>query len=180
MCNNGGTQKCSPGTYQSIKMQSSCDVCPTGYYCPNSGTSTPLPCPEKKYCPEGTSVPKTCPDGTYAADGKYLETMEQHCIPCKTGKYCQGGEYSDDNRCDAGYFCRAGAAIPNDKNMLCPAGFYCEEGSIKPTKCSNGTFSTAGAKTDKDCTSCTIGYYCPEGTTKKIACPEGSYCPLGA
>lgn len=106
--------------------------------------------------------------------------MEQHCIPCKTGKFCKGGEYIDSNRCYAGYFCRAGAAVPDDKNMLCPAGFYCEEGSIKPTKCSNGTFSTAGAKSDKDCTSCDIGYYCPEGTTKKIPCPEGSYCSLGA
>jgi hypothetical protein len=69
----------------------------------------------EKILPKISSVPKICPYGTYSADGKFLETKEQHCIPWKTGKYCKGGEYLDDNRCYAGYFCRAGAAIPDDK-----------------------------------------------------------------
>jgi hypothetical protein len=86
----------------------------------------------------------------------------------------------DEWKCYAGFFCRAGAAVPNDTSMLCPAGFYCEEGTILPTKCLNGTFSSDGAKSDKDCTSCISGYYCPVGTTKKIPCPYGNYCPLGA
>ncbi len=104
--------------------------------------------------------------------------MESHCLPCKTGKYCINGDFNNDNNCDEGFFCRTGAAVPNDKNMLCPAGFYCGLGTTIPTKCGNGTFSAAGAKTQKECTSCDIGYYCPEGTTKKIPCPEGNYCPL--
>ncbi len=78
--------------------------------------------------------------------------------------------------CDAGYFCKSGAAVPNDNSMLCPAGFYCEKGTTIPKKCLNGKFSAAGASSQENCTDCKPGYYCLDGSTKMNECPRGYYC----
>ena len=143
-------KRCKIGYYQNLRGQGSCTICPAGYYCNMTvdgvvyGSEKPAECPDNRYCPEGTGDPKRCPDGTYAATGKRLETLN-HCIPCKPGRYCKDGVINDQQLCDAGYFCKSGAASPNDSNMKCPAGFYCDRGTKIPKKCLNGKFSKEGA-----------------------------------
>jgi len=54
---------CGPGRYNpevGQLEQSSCLICPTGYYCPFPMTEEPVACPTNFYCKAGYSLPVSC------------------------------------------------------------------------------------------------------------------------
>ena len=171
--------------------------CAAGFYCsgsalvaaPQDGTSGAA-CGPGTYCAPGSSQPTPCPAGTYS---NYSQAAE--CLPCAPGAYCAGiGLVEPSGPCDAGYYCRGGAATPAPSGALCPAGYACAEGASEPAACAPGTYAPSpGAEACAPCpeahfcasntsaldatTSCPRGFACPENTTHATAhpCPPGTY-----
>ncbi len=85
---------CNSGTWQDQIQQSSCKICPEGYYCDSKDGPIIIPslykCPNGYYCPNGTryAVEFGCPNGTYG-NGTGLVRASQ-CLSCPPGKYCLG------------------------------------------------------------------------------------------
>lgn len=209
-CPKGSYQPipCLETTYNDIEGQSTCKICPTGYYCVDA-TETPDPCPKGKYCPEGTgSIPFDCPKGSYR--NLTSGTSINDCFLCPGGHYCsEDGLILPDGDCSEGYYCYSGAMLSNGtsgilggEGSICPPGTYCISKSFLPESCPNGTYrSEAGGQSLNDCLQCTAGsycfgiglvyptgncsagYYCPIGQTvsspPEFVCPEGFYCPEG-
>lgn len=68
-------------------------------------------------------------------------------------------------KCDAGYYCIAGASRPEPTDEItgerCPPGGYCLKGGSKPTACAAGEYGPyTGAQTSADCIDCLPGFYC--------------------
>lgn len=157
---------CANGTYQDQIGQSSCNTCPSGYYCRNNAT-LPVQCPLGYYCPQSTAVPLVCPLGTYGGQPGLRNTTE--CSSCPAGKYCVDG--TQTGNCSAGYYCRGSSYTPTPVNMwsvvgdVCPPGFYCPAGTTVPIMCPDGTVRAAtGGSVAGDCTQCPAGYQCVNGT----------------
>ena len=70
-------------------VKSSCNPCPTGYYCRENTTSyLGYPCPTGYYCPDNTteSTLYPCPKGFYnPASGS---DALADCLECPTGQNC--------------------------------------------------------------------------------------------
>ena len=192
--------------------------CPPGTYCHpgtavNAGNmknfSTPQPCFESMYCPEGSIDPKgvgKCPKGFYCPFGVKIgcpagtycdRTGQWDPIPCKPGEYngmvgqelcekcpegfiCPGFGRVDPAICPPGYVCsQSGLDAPNAR---CPAGFFCP----------NGTLTTDPFRNDTTLRPypCQPGTYCMGGVGYDTisqgdflyaqACTEGFYCELGS
>jgi hypothetical protein len=167
--------------------------CPAGAYCaPGTAAggqgrmhnfSTPQPCFESMYCPEGSGQPRgvgegcprghhcpfgdklPCPVGTYCPrDGMDRPLPcppttfngmvgQQRCSACAPGYICPGFGRVAPAACPPGYVCSQSALASPD--MLCPAGFYC----------ANGTLSADPFRNDT--------------TLRPYPCAPGSYCPGG-
>lgn len=59
---------CEAGTYVSTSktgFASDCLACSTEFYCPNPGTSQPIPCSPGNFCNKGSKYGTPCPAGTY-------------------------------------------------------------------------------------------------------------------
>jgi hypothetical protein len=65
--------QCSPGFYV---VANTCTPCPVGFYCPSTGTTTPVRCTGGFYCMVGSIAPVVCPSG-------FLD-----CAPCAAGSFC--------------------------------------------------------------------------------------------
>lgn len=168
--------------------------CPSGFYCPSSGSTggSPIACPAGKYnafqgmtqlsdclpcpaplvCPLATFKPTACPAGTVvSADAK-------ECLVCPAGKYCPSG-VPDAILCPGGTFLDAVGGSGLSSCKPCPGGKYClDEGGgavISPASCPAGTYSDAGAKNVEECLACPAGSYCTEGTKTPKKCPSGTY-----
>jgi len=173
---------CQPGTYQIAPKQASCAPCPEGNYCPNTAMQSYIPCTAGHYCPEGTDQPIDCAAGTYGILTGLKNQSE--CLDCDPGSFCvTPGRTSPDGDCQAGHYCRSGAAVaaPTDgvTGDVCPPGHYCPTKTADPFPCPVGKFlATTGADDILDCTDCTAGSYCeshglgaPTGP-----CKAGFYC----
>ena len=175
---------------QAAVNQTSCSLCESGHYCPDSGREIPIPCPVGNYCPPGSVRPEKCDAGTYLDETEARTSQE--CKPCTAGYYCptrgmerapeidETGADTDALKCSAGYYCEAGSRIQNPNK--CPAGFYCDLGSDRPKLCDPGTFTPfSGAESDSDCTQCYPGFNCPGSADSlaKLPCQAGFYCPGG-
>ena len=110
-------QPCLPGFYTNTSGQSSCLVCPAGFYClplvwkenlPPNETIGYKKCPPGYYCPSQTgSNWKPCPAGTYSNSTGLSEVAQ--CVSCSPGEYCVGDLLTRSNGiCDPGYYCRIG------------------------------------------------------------------------
>jgi hypothetical protein len=180
---------CPTGTYQDLKIQGSCNTCPSGYYCPTAGTTLPAECTAGNYCPAGANAEIPCPAGTYNP----LDRMgsKSACVTCQPGKYCTGGQPEPDGDCASGYYCTGGAdkAQPDNDAVggICRKGTYCPAGSTNPTECDPGKYCSTiglGAVTGD----CNAGFYCLGGAqtaTPKDAitgniCPYGYYCEVAS
>ena len=164
----GAPTPCSSGTYSSNMGTSSCQLCPSGYYCSvNSSMYTDKMCPSGYYCPTGSSSATTnvCPSGYYCTMGTTGP------VQCPSGYYCptqSTGAYN--NPCPSGYYCPAGTGTY--LNTVCPYGSYCPKNSFAPTLCPPGTFNANNnGKSLSDCTPCSAGTFTPinAGNTSCLA-----------
>ncbi|CUE73353.1 membrane-associated protein, putative [Bodo saltans] len=185
--------RCPAGTYQDITGQSSCKLCPGGYFCnpknlcPGTNYTTPTICPIGYYCPNGTKsgTQFACPSGTYSANTGLV--LASQCTSCPGGKYCPtAGMTAPGPDCSAGFYCTAGSNVSNPRRPpmggQCPPGSYCTIGSTSPTACPAGTFAPQyGLGLLQDCTTCTAGSYCVASnlTAPTGLCSAGYYCPGG-
>ena len=81
--------ECPSGTYMNRTGQSECDLCPSGYFCPENITSyESYFCPVGHYCPNGTKYNNEfpCPMGTYRNETGGMS--QDDCFPCPCGEYC--------------------------------------------------------------------------------------------
>ena len=138
-------EPCEAGYYQNETGQSTCRICPRGFYC--NDTNGPVIsygqyiCIEGHYCPNGTRYAEEfkCPPGTF--NNRTGMDEQADCLPC-TGRYVcdEWGLIRPNRLCGAGYYCREGAnsTTPNlgDKANICPEGYYCPEGMTNRKKLS--------------------------------------------
>ena len=131
---------CSSGTYQDQIGQSSCNLCPKGFYCPTQTSiiDSSIACPAGYFCPTGTKNmnDNPCPLGTY--NPRLYATSSSDCLACPPGKYCDSpGRISPTGDCDAGYYCTLSSptktpintpAVPVTYGDKCKAGYYCPLG----------------------------------------------------
>ena len=103
------------------------------------------------------------------------------------GYYCETPGLSNATApCDPGYYCLAGAKVPNPQENItgnvCPRDHYCPSGTSDPIRCPIGTFSNSlKNKNISDCQACTEGWYCEtQGLSSPTdQCDRGYYCPPG-
>jgi len=165
--------------------------CPPGMYChPGTGVdvsnmknfTTPQPCFESMYCPEGSTDPTgavDCPPGFYCPFGVKLACpAATYCprdghwdpLPCSPGSFNGMLGMPKCTQCPRGYICPGfGRAAP----AICPPGFACSrEGLASPNQ------------------RCPAGYFCPNGTMtvdpfrndttlRPYPCDPGTYCLTG-
>lgn len=165
--------------------------CPPGVYChPGTGErgvsihdfSTPQPCTESMYCPEGSSFPVgkgECPKGFYCPFGKRLA--------CPVGTYCGREGHWEPSPCLPGTFNgQVGSfeCTPCDRGYVCP-GY----GRIGPALCPSGYICSKTGLASPD-NLCLAGYYCLNGTAtadplrndttrRPYPCSPGTYCLSG-
>ncbi|KPP71460.1 SCO-spondin-like [Scleropages formosus] len=157
-------RSCSPGSYQASEGQEACDVCPSGYFCPEEAMKQPIPCQKGFYCPIGTTSQRPCPPGTYGNHSGMTKATD--CTLCDPGMYCKGSAPSDGAMGD-----------------LCPSGFYCPVGSLAPSPCPRGFFSDqVGLSAPTQCWICPPGFYCSEPGLRSVSgpCLPGFFCLEGS
>ncbi|CAM9131044.1 unnamed protein product, partial [Ectocarpus fasciculatus] len=211
-------EPCPVGKYgasSKLQYEDDCSACPAGMYCADAALKSPTgqcsagffcppgsmnswgltvytgnnSCPTGSYCPAGAQVPLGCPPGTYNPHRGISDISD--CIDCPPGHFC--AEYnlsSVSGVCDAGFYCEAGAKVPNplrNKTALncyddphgdvCPPASFCPPGTAHPFPCEAGTYNDLFEQAS--CFNCPAGYYCPGNTSEYFACPVGHYCPSG-
>lgn len=165
---------CRVGSYQSRTGQHTCDLCPAGKMCTETGLRLPnAPCEVGKYCMIGTgTTASVCPKGTF--NDHRNATSFDDCNPCPAGYYC---DHVDGNTW----------VVPGQEPTACEAGFYCmlETPERDTYPCPKGTDGRRilNAHSAMNCTACEEGFYCPERTgdasVVPVRCPEGHFCPRG-
>jgi hypothetical protein len=192
--------------------------CPAGTYC-HAGTAgaggdmknftSPQPCFEAMYCPEGSSNPRgiglcpkgfhcpfgtkvLCPVGSYCPrdghhepfscpPGKYNGQLGMgECSKCPLGTICPGHGRVDPAICPGGYVCSRHAL--DSPNIRCPKGFYCPNGTVTSDPFRNDTTLRP--------LPCAPGTYCMGGVSSSSIrrgdfrfaqpCTEGFYCELAS
>ncbi|XP_071505048.1 uncharacterized protein [Diadema antillarum] len=199
---------CASGSYTNRTTQSSCQICPQGFYCLPENETLGHPdleagyadCPAGYYCPTGTGLDwMPCPAGTYS-DQTNLYMIEQ-CTDCPSGTFCPDAAATNvTNLCHEGYWCNSGVdrGTPhtpgnnetyNDTCPLlggytgvggvCPRGHRCPEGVGLPIGCDEGTYQDNEGQ--GECKECPEGFFCPANSTdyQYNICPAGYYCPNG-
>ena len=120
---------CNPGTIAAVGNMGACMLCEPGEYQPNSKATSCLPCEDENlgvYCPNsGTSTPTPCPGGTYSnATGMYSDVQ---CISVDAGGYASTGSKFPEACPASGFTCpgRAGDEVnnpPGSKPILVDSG----------------------------------------------------------
>jgi hypothetical protein len=155
--------KCDPGEYvkdvpvlgdaRGFYFKGCPSLCEPGYYKDNHLLQYECNslCPKGHLCEKrGTGTPRPAKKGSYALDG----LREFNCI---------SGYYGDEI-----------GLSTKECSGSCPVGHYCFSGSIKPLKCSIGTYQNKIAQSD--CIPCPIGQYnSAEGQSKCKNCDPGKY-----
>ncbi|XP_026719422.1 zonadhesin-like [Athene cunicularia] len=100
------------------------------------------------------------------------------------------GLSSPSGPCWPGFFCTAGASVPNPHGATntstsgpCPPGHFCPAGTSIPQQCPVGTYSDGlSSWQDSSCTVCPAGHYCSSAglTAPSGPCSAGHYCLPGA
>ncbi|OPJ68136.1 hypothetical protein AV530_013665 [Patagioenas fasciata monilis] len=178
---------CPSGEYSNATGQDKCFPCPAGFHCSKGLRRR---CPPGFYCPQKTgSSFYPCPPGTY--NPSYGLTHAERCQQCPAGMFCgEWGLSSPSGPCWPGFFCTAGASVPNPNGFTntstggpCPPGHFCPAGTSIPQQCPVGTYSDRlYNQHNSSCTVCPSGYYCSSAglTAPSGPCSAGFYCLSGA
>ncbi|EDV25654.1 uncharacterized protein TRIADDRAFT_55968 [Trichoplax adhaerens] len=77
---------CPAGYYNNAPGAQDCLLCPGGYYCPQGSTNGYRnPCVAGTYCPAGSSAATLCPIGTY---GNFTKASnDTDCFPCQQNTF---------------------------------------------------------------------------------------------
>ena len=117
--------ECGPGFYRSDSArqaavnQTSCSLCPSGYYCDEYGMhdddSDALKliknCPQGSYCPPGSILPEPCDAGSYGDGENFRSSFE--CKLCDPGYYCPNRSMTQRGpECAAGQGWKCSSVIP--------------------------------------------------------------------
>eukprot|EP01029_Cantina_marsupialis_P009699 TRINITY_DN2249_c0_g1_i2.p1 TRINITY_DN2249_c0_g1~~TRINITY_DN2249_c0_g1_i2.p1 ORF type:complete len:4493 (+),score=1584.60 TRINITY_DN2249_c0_g1_i2:343-13821(+) len=165
--------------------------CPAGSYC-HPGTAvnvtnardftTPQPCFERMYCPEGTPIPQgtgDCPKGFYCPFAEKIR--------CPVGTYCPREGLHEPLPCPPGTF---NGMVGMEICTECPLGFICPGfGRVDPAACPPGKVCSE-KKLSSPNQLCPAGLYCPSGTVtidpfrsdttlRPYPCRPGTYCMSG-
>ncbi|MDA8594000.1 hypothetical protein N9L85_01360 [Euryarchaeota archaeon] len=193
---------CSPGTYQALISQSSCDSATVGHYVDSylgTGQSSQTPCLSGTYNPNtGSTSPSACAD---ADAGYYVPSTGQSSqTECSIGTFQTATSQAFCDDASAGFYvpltgqlsqtpCSPGTYQSATGQIICEnadAGYYVDStlGSAQTsqTACSAGTYNTnTGSTTPADCLDANAGYYVDSslgtGQTSQTPCPAGTYNP---
>ena len=178
-CPSGSSSqtKWPSGQYQANTLQSSWDICPVGYYWPQSDTTRKIICPAGSYWVSGQAAATAWPTGTYGPR-EGLQSSSA-CEQWPNGKYCgTTGLTSTGTDCTAGYYCTRGSSSATQN--ICPIGYYWPAGTTAPVPCPAGTYNDlTGKGLLTDCKSCPAGKFCPDAamtaapTTSTYNCAAG-------
>ena len=178
-CEDSIRLKCPAGKYQSNPLQTGCDDCDAGNYCPDA-TIEPIECPSGAYCPTRRERPEYCNIGSYMDNANVPSESQADCEQCEEGSYCPTIGMTNDDMltCDPGYYCPEGST--SKRQRKCEAGYYCPtSGGTEPVPCDAGSSCTRdGLVTPNE--GCFSGYYCPQGSTSPTQelCTEGHFCDV--
>ncbi|CAH1789581.1 unnamed protein product, partial [Owenia fusiformis] len=161
-------------------------LCSAGHYCTlkaisatPSGDSTGDICPPGYYCPEQSSYPIPCSPGTYSPSSGNMNITD--CLACSLGEYCASYNLTQTTgNCSAGFYCPQGEITDNPHP--CPMGYYCPEATYDPFICDSGWYQDNTGQSD--CKLCPEGYYCDNSNgavviNETVTCPAGFFCPPG-
>ena len=113
------TSSYTGGTCASIYANTTNDICPPGYY-----------------CPERSSFPNECPSGSNSTSVGLSKVTD--CSSCLGGYFCNSTATTFAMfKCPPGYFCPGGTTEPN---LLCESGSYCPYNSPVQFHCSAGYY----------------------------------------
>ncbi|XP_031989756.1 SCO-spondin-like isoform X5 [Corvus moneduloides] len=178
---------CPSGEYSSATGQDRCFPCPAGFHCSKGLRRR---CPPGFYCPQKTGIGfYPCPPGTY--NPSYGLSRAERCQRCPAGMFCgEWGLSSPSGPCWPGFFCTAGASVPNPSGATntssggpCPPGHFCPAGTSIPQRCPVGTYSDRLHNwQDSSCTECPPGHFCGSPGLKAPSgpCSPGYFCQPGA
>lgn len=174
--NNGICSLCNQGYYSPFGSMN-CFICPSGSYCPDTGTSLPIPSPPGWYIPlQGQTEPffSTCVYGFFCPSGSASPR------PCPPGNFCPNIGLDKPIQCPAGTYNSQSQSTTYTNCIPCPSGTYCNLviGATDVIPCPSGKYCPESSISFNN--SCPIGYYCPLGATNPIECPPGTYCPIGS
>ena len=143
---------CSPGSYQTAKAMSSCNLAPVGSYVPLSGETdldpasagffiatlgatvgTATPCPVGSYSNAGASVCTVCSAGKYNAkegqkqcsscEGGYFANLASSaCTPAPPGSFVNSSIFGYASLIPAGYY-GSSTGMSNCCNFKAPVGY---------------------------------------------------------
>ncbi len=219
-CFEGVRALCPAGRFGNASLMTSslCSgSCLAGYYCADgSVNATQEWCGAVEvYCPAGTPRRVAVADGHYSVPLSAPPQLRDGEEPCQPGWYCVQGvrrqcpagrfgstakltDESCSGPCVAGYFCGAGAIVPNETACGSPE-VYCPEGSASPQHVPAGEYSVGlSPETGNDTEPCPAGSFC-EGGVQQLCrpgtfgcsirlqrpqcsgnCSAGYYCRVGA
>ncbi|XP_040546472.1 zonadhesin-like isoform X6 [Gallus gallus] len=178
---------CPSGEYSNATGQDKCFPCPAGFHCPKGLRHR---CPPGFYCPQRTGISfNPCPPGTF--NPSYGLSQAERCQKCPAGMFCgDWGLSSPSGPCWPGFFCTAGASVPNPDGATntstggpCPPGHFCPAGTSIPQQCPVGTYSDRLYMwQESSCMACPSGHYCSSAalTAPSGRCSAGYYCLTGA
>jgi len=182
--------ECSPGTYQNLSGQISCNDADPGYFVLNSASTIQSECLQGNYQPlsgqssclnasagyyvtnSGSTNQTACPPGTY---NPYIASINStSCINTSPGYFAANAGSANQTACVPGTF------QSNYNQTECidsSPGFYVSNsGSANQTACSVGTYQPGTNQTN--CIDSSPGYYVPNiGSSNQLICNSGTYQP---
>ena len=133
---------CPAGTYSNSTNRSSCDTCPSGYYCPpGTGNGDTHECPVGSYCPIGSGEPLPCLAGSYGKRARAASPSD--CALCPAQYYTDIPGMKACKPCGSSAESKVGSVLctcrgkyrsfqPSDGSCTCESGYiYYDETDLR-------------------------------------------------